>query len=354
MPINASIAVLAANSALARSVANQISGQQRFSVPTQFNTNDADSAVTFGESVTLTAIPADPELFDPHRLGSFLAWGADIALLVVDSSAGIDGETIQRAQEVAQHHPLMAAVTGLNSPRANFDESLAVISRVMGQGHHVVAITLPVLQELDIKNDSDVAGILDLVDLQIRVPGPDGLLNSHELEQAHYDLIESHIEALTNAVVVTSTDENLIHSVLKHGFESVDQLRGELLSATSRREVIPVFALADSIGVTELASFVCELNLKPWTPKHTAVGIFLGTTIGSNLIRIWQGELKVGTYFADGTEIDITHIHTIEGSAKKTAKAGDIVKIKTQGELLPGRTVSDAKSSPLAVDHAFE
>lgn len=357
MPINASIAVLAADSALAQSVANQISGHQRFSVPRQFNVNednDADPAITFGESITLAATPAKPELFDPPQLGSFLGWGADIALLVVDSSAGLDGASIQRAQEVAQHHPLMVAVTGLDSPRANFDETLAVISRVMDQRYHAVALTLPVLQESESLDEPEVGGILDLVDLEIRVPGPDGAPISHELEQVHYDLIEAHVEALTNAVVVTSTDEHLIHSVLENGFESVDQLRVQLLSATARREIIPVFALADSIGVNELADFACELDIQPWVPIHAHAGELQATAIGDSHIRVWKGVLKIGNYFADTKEIDITHIHTIKGPEKKMAKAGEIVRIDANQEIAAGCTVSSVKSSPLIIDRVFE
>ena len=354
MPINASIAVLAADSALAQSVANRISGHQLFSLPPIISDNQADQKTTFGECINLSAVPAMPNNFDPPQLGSFLGWGADIALLVVDSSVGLDGESIQRSQEVAQHHPLMVAVTGLNSPRANFDETLAVISRVMGQGHQVVAITLPVLQELDSIDESVVSGILDLVDLEIRVPSPNREATKHELEQAHYDLIEGHVEALANAVVVTSTDEELIHTVLQDGFESVEQLRQELLRATVRREVIPVFALADAIGVTELADFACELDIETWTPIPALVGDLLGTSIGNNLIRIWQGELRTGRYCADKTDIDITRIYSINGPNKTTGRVGEIVKIDANQEIATGSTISVAGSNPLVVNHVFE
>ena len=139
MPINASIAVLATDSALAEAIAQQISDYRQFTAIRaidQVSNFGADSTITFGTSVTLTAIAVEPYVFDPPQLGSYLSWGADFALLVVDSSQGLDGESIQRAQELSQLHPLMVAVTGLNSPRANFDETLAVISRVMDQRHH--------------------------------------------------------------------------------------------------------------------------------------------------------------------------------------------------------------------------
>ncbi len=354
MPINASIAVLATDSAIAEAVAQQITEYQRFSAVTQIVDNRADPAITFGASITLTAIAAEPEVFDPPQLGSYLAWGADSALLVVDSSQGLDGGSIQRAQEVAQFHPLMVAVTGLDSPRANFDETLAVISRVMDQRHHAVAITLPVLSESKSIDESEVGGILDLVSMEIRVPGPDGEPDAHELEQAHFDLIESHIEALTNAVVVTSTDEELIHSVLEHGFESADQLLKQLLSATARRELIPVFAIAGSIGISELAHFACGLDREPWAPVHAPHGELLASAVGEGYLRIWQGELVTGTYFADNTEINITQIHSLKGNTRTASYAGEIVKIAANREIPGGSTVSSVKSNPLAIDHVFE
>jgi hypothetical protein len=357
VPIYASIAVLATDSALAKTVARQIGDFQRFSALTdldQFGNIGADPAITFGTSVTLNAIAAEPKVFDPPQLGSYLSWGADIALLVVDSSMGLDGESIKRAQEVAQLHPLMVAVTGLDSPRANFDETLAVISRVMDQQHHAVAITLPVLSESGLLGDSEVGGILDLVDLEIRVQGTEGEPISHELEQVHYDLIESHLEALANAVIVTSTDDNLIDSILEHGFESADQLRKQLLNATARREIIPVFAIANSIGVSELALFACELNREPWTPTQPRNDQLLASAVGSGRVRIWQGELVASAYFADSMEIEITQINSLQGTRKTTAHAGEIVLVQANPEIPAGSTISSEKSNPLAVDHAFE
>lgn len=354
MPINASIAVLATDYALAKTVAQKISEYQQFGALDKFSNIGADPTITFGTSITLTATAVEPKLFDPPQLGSYLSWGADFALLVVDSSMGLDGESIQRAQEVAQLHPLMVAVTGLDSPRANFDETLAVISRVMDQQHHAVAITLPVLSESGLSDESEVGGILDLVDLEIRVPGPDGEPTSHELEQAHYDLIESHLEALTNAVVVTSTDDILINSIIEHGFESADQLRAQLLDATVRREIIPVFAIANSIGVNELAHFACGLNRETWTPIHPRTEGLLGSAVGNGRVRIWQGELTVGSYFADHNEIEITQVFSLKGISKATSYAGEIVRIETSQEIPAGSTIRFEKSNPLAIDHVFE
>ena len=357
MPINASIAVLATDFALAEAIAQQISDYRQFTAIRaidQVSNFGADSTITFGTSVTLTAIAVEPYVFDPPQLGSYLSWGADFALLVVDSSQGLDGESIQRAQELSQLHPLMVAVTGLNSPRANFDETLAVISRVMDQRHHAVAITLPVLSESGLSDESVVGGILDLVELEIRIPGPEGGSISHELEQGHYDLIESHLEALANAVVVTSTDESLIHSILEHGFESSDQLREQLLNATARREIIPVFAIAHSIGLSELAHFACQMNREPWTPIHAHNDERLASALGDGRIRIWQGELLTGTYFADNTEIEITQIYSLKGAKQTMSRAGEIVNVQTKQEIPAGSTISSAKSNPLAIDHVFE
>jgi len=354
VPIHASIAVLAADCDLAKVVAQQIGHYQSFVAQDHVGNNEADPAITFGRISTLTAIAAEPELFDPIQLGSYLAWGADVALLVVDSSIGLDGETIKLAQEVSQLHPLLVAVTGLASPRSNFDETLAVISRVMDQQHHAVALTLPVLSESQTNDEPDVGGILDLVDLEIRISGPGGESIQHELEEAHFDLIEPHLEALTDAVVVTSTDEKLIHSVLEDGFESAEQLREQLLSATARREIIPVFAIADSIGMTELAKFACSLHCDVWTPTPDRSHEFLASAIGRGRIRIWQGELNVGTYFADSVKIEINQIISLSGAKNTASFAGEIVEISADQDIPPGSTISSEKSNPLTINHAFE
>lgn len=354
MSINASIAVLAVNSTLAQKVSEQIDGCRLFDLPLSAAPNSADASITFGESVGVRAICARPDLFDPPQLGSFLAWGADIVLLVIDSSSGIDANTIQLAQEVAQDHPLMVAITGLDAPNANFDETLAVVKRVMDSRHHAVALTLPVMHESETDKESEVGGILDLVELEIRVHGSQHVPSAHSLEQVHLDLIESHLASLTSAVVVTSTDEALVRSVLESGFESGDQLLKELLSATARREIIPVFAVADSIGVTEVVEFAGDLRLEFWLPNQVLPHTCLATTIGDGLIRVWRGEVTTGEYFADSTAIEVTEIYALGGKILKNAQAGEIVKIRTEHELDAGRVISDVKSSPLVIDNAFE
>ena len=354
MSFNASIAVLATDSAFAQKVSQQIGASRLFSLPVSAAPNSADPSITFGESVSLSAIAAQPDLFDPPQLGSFLAWGADVALLTVDSGSGIDGKTIQLAQEVAQHHPLMVAITGLNAPTSNFDETLAVLTRVMDSRHHAVALTLPVMHESEAGEDSEVGGILDLVELEIRIHGPQDLVSTHSLEQTHFDLIDSHLESLTNAVVVTSTDEDLIHSVLENGFDSGDQLRKELLSATARREIIPVFAIEDSIGIMEVVQFAADLEIELWLPSQVPPRNFLATALGEGLARVWRGEITTGEYFAGSTAVRVTQIYGLDGKARSRAHAGEIMRIRTEPELEAGQMFSEMKSSPLVIDHASE
>lgn len=354
MSTNASIAVLATDSAFAQTVSQRIGGIRRFKRPVSVAPNNADPSITFGESVNLVSIVAQPDIFNPPQLGSFLAWGADIALLTVDSASGIDGTTIQLAQEVAHHHPLMVAITGLNTPTANFDETLAVLSRVMDSRHHAVALTLPVMRESETGEDSEVGGILDLIDLEIRLGDPRDSVSAHALEQPHFDLIDSHLEALTTAVVVTSTDDNLIHEILVHGVQSSNQLRAELLSATVRREIIPVFAIEDSIGIAEVIDFAADLELEVWLPSAVLPHHFLATSLGEGLARVWRGEMTTGPYFTDSTSVHVSAIHGLDGQTRSHAHAGEIVRIQTRPVLDPGRLISEMKSSPLVIDHASE
>ena len=346
--------MLATDPLLAQHLSQRLNRYRNFQETHIVGENTADSTITFGAMVSLNAFPALPEQFSPFALGSFICWGADIALLVVDSSAGIDAESIARAQEVAQHHPLMVAITGLDAPRANFDETLAVISRVMDQGHHAVAITLPVLAESVDGEEPLVNAILDLVDLEIRIQDEQGTTTTHELESGHYDLIESHLEALTNAVVVTSTDDTLTRSVLAHGFDSADQLREELLTAAARSEIIPVFAIEGPIGISELAQFATELDSHSWTPTQSDTSELIATALTNNSVRVWQGELTLGAYYAHETQIEIQQITGSRGEQQHTAVQGEVVVVKTRTELVPGSLIQRAKSNPLAIDHVFE
>ena len=95
-------------------------------------------------------------LDDPALLGA-----ADAALFVVASPQGLDGATAALWERCAEAGlPRVVCVTQLDLPRADFDETVAVCQRVLGDDVH--PLHLPMLDD-----DERVAGLIGLLDLQV-------------------------------------------------------------------------------------------------------------------------------------------------------------------------------------------
>lgn len=295
-----------------------------------------------GESSRVTShlfLPIEPGEFNPPELGAYICWGANSLIVVVDSSQGLDNATVNFAVNAANHHPVIIAITGLDHDRANFDETLAVSQRVFGTDRQVVAISLPVLNDLE-----NVQGILNMLTESIYWTNSHGELEEHDLDREHYELIGSRLDELLNALVVTTINDSFAQDVINGDSIDAESLYKELVAATLRCELIPVMPVSGIIGLAELATLSSDIgvgNLDTWSPfSHCNPDEAVGTVLTGGLIRIWQGVVSTGEYQQvdqAGTRSQVTVTIRDQSDAYP---GGKVIPITTAPQALPGATIS--------------
>jgi elongation factor G len=167
---------------------------------------------------------------------------ADAALFVVSSADGIDGTTRMIWEECATvGMPRAVVITRLDSPRADFEATLAACQSAFGDG--VLPLYLPLHGE-----DESIGGLIGLLSQQIfdyssgsreqRDPGPE-----------HLPLIEEHRNALIEGIIAESEDETLMDRYL--GGEDIDVkiLIDDLETAVARGSFYPVLAACAGSGL---------------------------------------------------------------------------------------------------------
>ncbi|MCW2607733.1 MAG: small GTP-binding protein, partial [Frankiales bacterium] len=128
---------------------------------------------------------------------------ADGVVFVLSSAQGLDPTLPLRWEEAAEAGlPRLVCVTQLDLPRADFDESLAVLQRVLGEGVH--PLWLPMLDD-----DEQVAGVLRLLDLHVVEGGA-----ARPADPEHEGLVEGLRDDLLEAVLSASPDDALFEAWL--------------------------------------------------------------------------------------------------------------------------------------------
>lgn len=129
-------------------------------------------------------------------------------LFVIGAPDGIDAPTAYVWREVAAAHlPRAIIVTKLDDPRADFDETCALIARLFDP-HGCLALTLPVLDD-----DEGLAGFLDLItgDIADYSQSPTGRVPA---EDAHLDLSATARERLADTLAASDlTFDDIAHAV---------------------------------------------------------------------------------------------------------------------------------------------
>ena len=121
----------------------------------------------------------------------------DAVVFVLSSAQGLDPTLPLRWEEAADAGlPRLVCITQLDLPRADFDESVAVVQRVLGEGVHPLA--LPVLDD-----DERVAGLLRLLDLVLVTDG-----QQRPADPEHVALVEGLRDDLVEAVLSGSADDD--------------------------------------------------------------------------------------------------------------------------------------------------
>lgn len=336
MQRQASIAVVCSS----RSVAEEVCQLLSRSTPTEISLVN-DSKPQSSHVTTTLFIPTAPEQFLDPSLGAYLCWGTNAQILVIDSAAGIDSETISLTRGAMQFHPTIIAITGLNHPNSNFDESVAVCQRVFGEDRQVVPVSLPVLNDHEV-----VQGILDLLTDAIHWFDESGSIELHDLETEHYELVETRIDELLDAIAITSHDPELVASIVAGTGIDTDSFLSEVIEATLRRELVPIVALEGIIGSELVAQFAQQLGLldsTTWSPVDYAghEGV-IATVLPENLLRLWQGTAKLDTYRHGGQPVTIEQLTTMSGRSVTEISESQLWRAITIPALPPGSTISES------------
>ncbi|MDQ1704077.1 MAG: elongation factor [Frankiaceae bacterium] len=313
---------------------------------------------------------------------------ADAALFVVSSADSIDGTTQMIWEECASvGMPRAVVITRLDSPRADFDATLAAAQAAFGEG--VLPLYLPMHAD-----DGAVGGLIGLLSKQI-YDYTDGTRAQRDPDPQHLPLIEEHRNALIEGIIAESEDETLMERYL--GGEDIDTkvLIDDLETAVARGTFYPVLAACagTGLGMAELlevltAAFPSPLEhpllpvtrpdgspVEPLTadPKGRLCAEVVKTTtdpyVGRiSLVRIFSGTLQADAVLHvsghglserghDDHDVDekVGALSSPLGKAQRPvphAIAGDIVAIAKLARAETGDTLS-SKDDPLLV-HAWE
>jgi len=167
---------------------------------------------------------------------------ADAALFVVSAADGIDGTTRMIWEECASvGMPRAVVVTRLDSPRANFEDTLTACQDAFGDG--VLPLYLPLHAD-----DESVAGLIGLLSQQI-FDYSSGAREQRDPDPQHLPLIQEHRNALIEGIIAESEDETLMDRYL--GGEDIDVkvLIDDLETAVARGSFYPVLAACSGTGL---------------------------------------------------------------------------------------------------------
>jgi elongation factor G len=313
---------------------------------------------------------------------------ADAALFVVSAADGIDGTTQMIWDECAAvGMPRAVVITRLDSPRANFEDTLAACQSAFGDS--VLPLYLPLHAD-----DESVGGLIGLLSQQV-FDYSGGSRQQRDPDAEHLPLIAEHRNALIEGIIAESEDETLMDRYL--GGEDIDVkvLIEDLETAVARGSFYPVLAASsgNGLGMTELlevltSAFPSPLEhpllpvtrpdgaaVEPLTcdPKGRLCAEVVKTTtdpyVGRiSLVRVFSGTLQPDTVLHvsghgladrghDDHDVD-EKVGALSCSLGKSQRpvphaiAGDIVAIAKLARAETGDTLS-AKDDPLLM-HAWE
>ncbi|HVS67709.1 MAG TPA: elongation factor G-like protein EF-G2 [Mycobacteriales bacterium] len=313
---------------------------------------------------------------------------ADAALFVVSAADGVDGTTQMIWDECATvGMPRAVVITRLDSPRADFDATLAACQSAFGDG--VMPVYLPLHGD-----GEDVAGLIGLLSQQI-FDYSSGERVQRDPDPEHLPLIQEHRNSLIEGIIAESEDETLMDRYL--GGEDIDVkvLIDDLETAVARGSFYPVLAACagSGLGMAELLEVLTsafpsplEHPLLPVTrPDGTPVEPLTCDPAGRlcaevvktttdpyvgriSLVRVFSGTLRPDTVLHvsghgladrghDDHDVDekVGSIAVPLGKTLHTvdhAVAGDIVAIAKLSRAETGDTLS-TKDDPMLV-HAWE
>lgn len=333
MQRQASIAVVCANQPMSQEVAHRLTQE----APTELTL--IDDQVRNSYVTTTHFIEAAPNAFADPAQGAYVCWGANAQILVIDSSAGIDATTISLARAAMHFHPTLIAISGLNEPNSNFDETVAVVQRVFGDDRRLVPVSLPVLNDLEV-----VQGTLNLLSNSIIWNSQSGSVEIHEMDPEHYELIGNRIDELLDAIAISSSNPEIVSSIISGDGIDSDSIIDELIDATIRLDVVPVMALEGGIGAESIAQIAQRIGLpdkSTWSPiRYSGQEGLIATLLPNQLLRVWQGSLNAGAYRYGSQTVHITQLATMSGLPVSIIEEPQLCQVTINTELPVGSTIS--------------
>jgi len=197
-----------------------------------------------GTQVTLLDVPSDLELTGALAVG---LRAADAALFVVSGIDGISPRLVQLWEQCESDEvPRALVITQLDQPRAEFDESVALCQRLLGEGVQPLQVPLHA-------DDDSIVGLIDLLGPHLHDwSSGEPAVRDPDLE--HLQLVEGRHADLVEAVLAGSEDESLLDAYLDEEPLEPAVLAREFTSAVRRGALQPVLAVVpgSAVGTQEL------------------------------------------------------------------------------------------------------
>jgi elongation factor G len=169
---------------------------------------------------------------------------ADAALFVVSAVDGVDDATVALWDECAAvGMPRAVAITRLDHPRADYEETLATIQEAFGEN------VMPIYQPMLGDDGQSVAGLIGLVTLRVLDYSQGYPPRAGEAEPEHLNPIADDRNALIEGIIAESEDESLMDRYLGGELISTDTLLPDLEKAVARGNFYPVIPVCSGTGV---------------------------------------------------------------------------------------------------------
>ena len=212
-----------------------------------------------GLTINLIDTPGYPDFVGELRAG---LRAADAAIFVISGADGIDGATALLWQECAAiGMPRIIAVSKLDMPRSDFDETIATCRRVFGDAQ---PIYLPIHAE-----DKTVVGSLALISQY----AADGTGTRREPTADELDQIETYRGSLVEAIIEESEDDSLLDRYLSGEDLDPAQLVTDVKTAITKANFFPVLPISPGtgVGMEELYEVIESAFPSPVAHPHPAV-----------------------------------------------------------------------------------
>jgi elongation factor G len=311
---------------------------------------------------------------------------ADGALFVVSAADGVDAATVSLWEECAAvGMPRAVAMTRLDHPRANFDDTLAQCKSAFGDN------VLPLYLPLHADDGETVAGLIGLITERVFDYGKGHPGEVREPDPEHRTAIDGSRGDLLEGIIAESEDETLMDRYLEGEEISTDTIIEDLEKAVAHGSFYPVVPVCSTTGVGldallevltrafptpgehdlptvttldgspaaplacdpngPLAAEVVKTTIDPYVGRVSLIRVFSGTLKPEAAAHIaGHGMAERGHADHDGDE-RIAHLYSPLGSQLREVPlcvAGDICAITKSTTAETGDTIS-SKSAPLLI-----